>query len=83
MAKHFAAVALIVSAFCFSSVLARQAPADDAFTVEGKVYCDPCRLQFETRLSHPLSGNYHTLSTQHFINCLVRLIHKFMHLLTL
>ncbi|RYR50635.1 hypothetical protein Ahy_A07g037264 isoform A [Arachis hypogaea] len=56
MAKSFA-VAVILVAFCFSSsALARLVPEDDTFTVEGKVYCDPCHFEFETRLSHPLSN---------------------------
>ncbi|KAL1299619.1 hypothetical protein HN51_044170 [Arachis hypogaea] len=56
MAKSFA-VAVLLVAFCFSSsALARLVPEDDTFTVEGKVYCDPCRFEFETRLSHPLSN---------------------------
>ncbi|KAJ1441674.1 Allergen Ole e 1, conserved site [Sesbania bispinosa] len=59
MAKSFALVALIVSAFFFSSVLARRAPTNnnEKFFVEGKVYCDPCRFQFESRLSHPLEDS--------------------------
>ncbi|XP_061363411.1 olee1-like protein [Gastrolobium bilobum] len=57
MGKSFAVVALLVSAFCFSSVLARKAPpTGEEFFVEGKIYCDPCRFEFESRLSHPLSG---------------------------
>ncbi|MED6148687.1 hypothetical protein PIB30_055221 [Stylosanthes scabra] len=66
MAKHFAVVvAVLVVAFCFSSALAAApAPAATAtsttpnknyFVVQGKIYCDPCRVEFETRLSHPLS----------------------------
>ncbi|MED6133736.1 hypothetical protein PIB30_030953 [Stylosanthes scabra] len=53
-------MAVLVVAFCFSSASA-QAPAaqptpkNSSFVVEGKVYCDPCRVEFETRLSHPLS----------------------------
>ncbi|XP_027344085.1 olee1-like protein [Abrus precatorius] len=56
MEKSFA-VALLVSAFCFSSALARNTPADsnDTFFVEGKIYCDPCRFEFESRLSYPLA----------------------------
>ena len=57
MARSFAVVALIVSAFCFSSVLgARLAPSADPFIVVGKIYCDPCHFQFESRLSQPLEG---------------------------
>ncbi|CAL0310186.1 unnamed protein product [Lupinus luteus] len=30
--------------------------ATDKFLVQGKVYCDPCQFEFESRLSKPLSG---------------------------
>ena len=30
--------------------------ATDKFLVEGKVYCDPCQFEFESRLSKPLSA---------------------------
>ena len=68
MARSIAVVALIVSAFCFSSALAaRVAPnaipttnaaanKDDFFIVVGQIYCDPCGFQFESRLSKPLEG---------------------------
>jgi len=68
MARSIAVVALIVSAFCFSSVLAARvtpndatttnavANKDDFFVVVGQIYCDPCGFQFESRLSKPLEG---------------------------
>ena len=68
MGKSFAVVALVF-AFCFSSALARKphptdaesfgavkGSATDKFFVQGKVYCDPCQFEFESRLSKPLSG---------------------------
>ncbi|XP_020231409.1 pollen-specific protein-like At4g18596 [Cajanus cajan] len=55
MEKSLAVVALFVSAFCFSSALARNSPLDK-FAVEGKIYCDPCHFAFESRLSFPLPG---------------------------
>ncbi|CAL0310678.1 unnamed protein product [Lupinus luteus] len=68
MEKSFAVVALVF-ALCISNALARKAlPADaegfggvkgsssDKFFLEGKVYCDPCQFEFESRLSRPLSG---------------------------
>ena len=78
MARSFAVVALIVSAFCFSSVLAaRVAPnaapnvapnatanGDDFFIVVGKIYCDPCQFQFQSRLSKPLEGNNNNIIIQ-------------------
>ncbi|CAI8593219.1 unnamed protein product [Vicia faba] len=59
MAQSFAVVALLVFAFCFSSVLAaRKAPTDypEVFTVIGTIYCDPCHFEFESRLSKPIEG---------------------------
>ncbi|KEH38612.1 putative pollen allergen Ole e 1 family, immunoglobulin-like protein [Medicago truncatula] len=68
MTRSFVVVALIVSAFCFSSVLAARvtpndvpttnaaANKDDFFIVVGQIYCDPCGFQFESRLSKPLAG---------------------------
>ncbi|TKY49163.1 Olee protein [Spatholobus suberectus] len=56
MEKSFAVVALFVSAFCFSSALARNTPAVAKFFVQGKIYCDPCHFEFESRLSFPLKG---------------------------
>ncbi|KVI12392.1 anther-specific protein LAT52-like [Cynara cardunculus var. scolymus] len=35
--------------------LKESAPADgQGFIVQGKVYCDPCRIQFPTKISYPL-----------------------------
>ncbi|GAU32070.1 hypothetical protein TSUD_53380 [Trifolium subterraneum] len=57
MARSFVVVALIVSAFYFSCVLAaRKAPSVDEFSIVGKIYCDPCHFQFESRLSKPIEG---------------------------
>ncbi|KAL2483524.1 Pollen Ole e 1 allergen and extensin family protein [Forsythia ovata] len=50
------AVAL-VSAFCilaFATVA--HCHATEVFDVEGDVYCDPCRVLFETKLSHKIGG---------------------------
>ena len=52
MAKTFAVAVLIATVFCFSTL----AQATDFFSVEGKVYCDTCRVQFETKISEPLAG---------------------------
>ncbi|KAM7507333.1 hypothetical protein LguiA_017786 [Lonicera macranthoides] len=30
--------------------------AAERFIIEGKIYCDTCRVQFETRISEPLEG---------------------------
>ncbi|XP_059663980.1 anther-specific protein LAT52-like [Cornus florida] len=54
------AVAVIASAFCLLAVsgLAHgiDKTKDSKFTIEGKVYCDPCRVQFITKLSKLLEG---------------------------
>ncbi|KAI3773041.1 hypothetical protein L6452_04238 [Arctium lappa] len=37
--------------------LKESVPADGTkFIVQGKVYCDPCRIQFPTKISYPLSN---------------------------
>ncbi|KAI4323006.1 hypothetical protein L6164_022650 [Bauhinia variegata] len=56
MAKSFAFFALLVSVVCFSSLLDLAQANKEKFHVEGKIYCDPCRLEFENRLSTPLPG---------------------------
>ncbi|XP_039686043.1 olee1-like protein [Medicago truncatula] len=63
MARSFAIVALIVSAFCFSYVLAAPKVAPKAatdkvnfFVVYGQIYCDPCGFDMQTRISKPLGG---------------------------
>ncbi|XP_047336889.1 anther-specific protein LAT52-like [Impatiens glandulifera] len=38
------------------------------FQVNGKVYCDPCRLQFLTRVSRPLIGAVVKLSCRNRVN---------------
>ncbi|XP_021288288.1 olee1-like protein [Herrania umbratica] len=47
-------IALVSLAICLSSL--SFAYADDTFFVQGKVYCDTCRVEFETRLSQPIKG---------------------------
>lgn len=59
MEKSLTVMALFVSAMCFSFALARKTPANESFVVKGKIYCDPCRFEIETRLSSPLAGNNH------------------------
>ncbi|CAI9754966.1 unnamed protein product [Fraxinus pennsylvanica] len=47
----------LVSALCilaFATVAHCHAP--EVFNVEGDVYCDPCRVKFETKLSHKIAG---------------------------
>ncbi|KAF8364754.1 hypothetical protein HHK36_023536 [Tetracentron sinense] len=44
-----------VSALCFLSLLGF-AYADSLFYVQGKVYCDTCRAQFETKVSEYIPG---------------------------
>jgi len=63
MERSFPVVALIVSAFCVSSVLAAPKVAPNAtankvdfFVVFGQIYCDPCGFHLQTRLSKPLGG---------------------------
>jgi len=48
-------IALVSLAICLSSLLSFSY-AEDTFFVEGKVYCDTCRVEFETKLSEPIKG---------------------------
>ncbi|KAK7302933.1 hypothetical protein RJT34_13830 [Clitoria ternatea] len=48
-------IIILASAICFLSFLG-SALAVDRFVVEGKVYCDTCRIQFLTKLSEYLPG---------------------------
>ncbi|XVE63395.1 hypothetical protein DITRI_Ditri07aG0017000 [Diplodiscus trichospermus] len=48
-------IALVTLAICLSSLLSF-AYAEDTFFVEGKVYCDTCRVEFETKLTEPMKG---------------------------
>ncbi|XP_050228855.1 anther-specific protein LAT52-like [Mercurialis annua] len=52
MAKiFFTFAALVASALCFSVAF-----AVDGIYVQGKVYCDVCRVEFETKISEPILG---------------------------
>lgn len=52
------AVAL-VSALCILAIAAiAHGHNGEVFNVEGDVYCDPCRVQFETVLAQRLTGKY-------------------------
>ncbi|KAM7277670.1 hypothetical protein ACFE04_004804 [Oxalis oulophora] len=53
--KVAALYAIITFLFFFSSLL-EFSIADDKLYVEGKIYCDPCRVLFETKLSKDLPG---------------------------
>lgn len=65
MAKSFEAVAL-VAALCFVSLVGF-AQCNDYLTVQGKVYCDTCRVQFETKVTEYLPGNIFYLSKSHLL----------------
>jgi hypothetical protein len=55
MAKCFTVAAFVATALCFSSVLI-SAYAADYLDVEGKVYCDTCRVEFQTKISDAIPG---------------------------
>ncbi|XP_023886608.1 olee1-like protein [Quercus suber] len=57
MAKTCAVAALIATIFCFSPLLNLAQATSETFFVEGKVYCDTCRVQFETKISQPLADS--------------------------
>ncbi|XP_038883591.1 olee1-like protein [Benincasa hispida] len=54
MAKSCAII--LVSALCFLSFFDIALCSEDRFFIEGKVYCDTCRIQFFTRVSKFLEG---------------------------
>ncbi|OWM89388.1 olee1-like protein [Punica granatum] len=56
MANSLKAIVLLASSVCFLSLLVGTTLADSRFFVEGKVYCDTCRTQFETRVSEYMEG---------------------------
>lgn len=56
----------IVSALCFLA-FASIAHAQ-VYNVEGQVYCDPCRVEFQTSLSKGLKGIVINLITYHQIS---------------
>ncbi|GMJ13846.1 hypothetical protein like AT4G08685 [Hibiscus trionum] len=47
-------IAILFFAVCISSSLSLA--YGRKFTVEGRVYCDTCRVEFETKLSQPITG---------------------------
>ncbi|KAL6553499.1 hypothetical protein OROGR_007341 [Orobanche gracilis] len=59
-----AKVVALVSALCILAI-ATVASAHRTFNVEGDVYCDPCRVQFETELSQRLTGATVRLECRH------------------
>ncbi|GMJ13840.1 hypothetical protein like AT1G29140 [Hibiscus trionum] len=50
--------ALVSLTICLSSLLCLVEATQDKFIVEGKVYCDTCRVEFETKLSEPIKGAF-------------------------
>lgn len=56
MAKTLGVTAVVLTVFCLCSLASATGTVSEIF-VEGKVYCDPCRVQFQTRISEPLEGN--------------------------
>ncbi|MFS7930687.1 putative allergen Ole e 1 [Helianthus anomalus] len=37
-------------------ILQEKETSKDMFIIQGKVYCDPCRIQIPTKISYPLAG---------------------------
>ncbi|XP_030525429.1 olee1-like protein [Rhodamnia argentea] len=56
MARTFEAAALVATALCLSSLLGF-AYGQEQFSVIGKVYCDTCRVDFETKASYGLADS--------------------------
>ncbi|KAG4204337.1 hypothetical protein ERO13_A04G041800v2 [Gossypium hirsutum] len=51
-------ITLVSLAICLSTLLGFAAAAnpEEKFIVEGRVYCDTCRVEFETKISQPIKG---------------------------
>ncbi|CAL1373360.1 unnamed protein product [Linum trigynum] len=57
MAKTAAAAAVaLFSAALFLLISSSAVDAEDKMFVEGKVYCDPCRVEFPTKISTMIAG---------------------------
>ncbi|XP_054811400.1 olee1-like protein [Prosopis cineraria] len=56
MGKPSSLVTLIVSTLCFSALLEFAHGDNGTYNIQGRIYCDPCRFQQETRSSIPLKG---------------------------
>ncbi|KAK9714555.1 hypothetical protein RND81_06G102800 [Saponaria officinalis] len=56
MAKAQTVFVLAVAICVLSLAGVARATADNRFFVQGMVYCDTCRIQFMTRVSHMLEG---------------------------
>ncbi|KAI4342457.1 hypothetical protein MLD38_027084 [Melastoma candidum] len=56
MAKTFSVVALVATALCLSSIIGSAYCHDGHLHLIGQVFCDPCRVSFETTASYPLAG---------------------------
>ncbi|KAK3198841.1 hypothetical protein Dsin_022256 [Dipteronia sinensis] len=58
MAKTFSTAAALIAtaALCFSVLVGVAQAAEEKLVVDGKVYCDTCRVKFETSLSEAVEG---------------------------
>ncbi|CAL1386326.1 unnamed protein product [Linum trigynum] len=56
MAKTAAAAVLLSAAVFLLASAAAVVDAQDKMFVEGKVYCDPCRVEFPTKISTMIAG---------------------------
>lgn len=55
-------VALIASALCILALAGVAQSQQDEFVVKGQVYCDTCRVLFQTKLSKNVAGTYSSSS---------------------
>lgn len=58
MAKRFEFFAVFAFAIFISGLVgfAEGDEKEEEFTISGLAYCDTCRVEFQTKLSYPLSG---------------------------
>ncbi|CAI9088792.1 OLC1v1023221C1 [Oldenlandia corymbosa var. corymbosa] len=51
-----AKAAILVSALCFLAIATFAHAQQKVYNTYGGVYCDPCNVEFHTRLSYPIPG---------------------------
>ncbi|XP_050368940.1 anther-specific protein LAT52-like [Argentina anserina] len=63
--------AVVLTVLCLCYLANADGQKIGKFFIEGKVYCDPCRVQFQTRISEPIDGATVELACKSRINSTV------------
>ncbi|XP_062017144.1 anther-specific protein LAT52-like [Rosa rugosa] len=71
MAQTLGVTAVVLTVFCLCSLANADGGRISEILVQGKVYCDPCRVQFQTRISEPIEGATVALQCRSRINSTV------------